>query len=207
MSDYETQYEEYKKDLLSKRWFISELHKMYRGSINAEKDYVAENGVLWKIGVLSGICGFCSAQFPIFDGEANIRSIIVKIILSIIVIACLGTAWYVSSKFQKRSAERIFYAFRYNQYIADKIKEEKDREARSLINDMINYNDALMWREENIPNMSEEDVKSLLLNHIKKAQTFDARSLSLYRYDRFISDIKYDYYFNAEIQKDIDKYI
>jgi hypothetical protein len=56
-------------------------------------------------------------------------------------------------------------------------------------------------------NMSEEDVKSLLLDHIKKAQTFDARFHSLNRYDRFISDLKNDYYFNAEIQKDIDKYI
>ena len=207
MSDYETQYEEYKKDLLSKRWFISKLHDMYNGSINAEKDFVAENGVLWKIGGLSGICGFCFALFSIFDGESSVKSIIIRIILSIIGIACLGTAWYVSLKFKKRSAERIFYAFRYNQYFADNIKEEKDREARSLINDMINYNDALMWRAENIPNMSEEDVKSLLLDHIKKAQTFDARFLSLDRYDRFISDIKNDYYINAEIQKDIDKYI
>ena len=76
-----------------------------------------------------------------------------------------------------------------------------------MINDMVNYNDALLWRAESIPNMSEEDVKSLLLNHIKRGKDFNERFRSLDRYDRFISDIKNDYYFNAEIQKDIDKYV
>ena len=207
MSDYKTQYEEYKKDLLNKRWFISKLHDLYRGSLNAEKDYIDRNSIFTKLGILSGAVGFCWAFCLSLDNTDKTALIVLRIVMGIIGVACFFISLYVCHKFKKDSGEINFYAFRYNQYFADHIKEEKDREARSLINDMVNYNDALLWRAESIPNMSEEDVKSLLLNHIKRGKDFNERFRSLDRYDRFISDIKNDYYFNAEIQKDIDKYI
>jgi hypothetical protein len=60
---------------------------------------------------------------------------------------------------------------------------------------------------KSISTMSEEETKSLLEFLTKEPDIYTTRYENLSRYDRFASDIKNDYYFNAEVQKNIDKYI
>lgn len=72
---------------------------------------------------------------------------------------------------------------------------------------MWEYSDSLMQRSDCISDMTKEELESLAFRHIKKMGDFQKRYEELDRYDRFIRDLKSDYYFNAEVQKDIDKYI
>ena len=202
MEDYESQYEEYKKSLLQNRWFIKTLHEKYRGSITAEEDHIDRNGVLWKIGVLGAVCGFCIAFTPIENGNW-----ILGIVLFLAIIGCVIWARHIGSKFKKDSGEINFYAFRYNQHFKDHTQEEKGKETDCLFRDILNHYDAIQWREDSIQDMSEEEVKSLFLWNIKKMGDFKQRYEDLSRYDYFAGSLKNDWYFNAEIQKDIDKYI
>ena len=101
----------------------------------------------------------------------------------------------------------IFYAFRYHKHFADQVQADKDKEAKDLVRDIEKHYDAIEWRADSIPNMSEEDVKSLFLWHIKEMGDFKQRYEDLSRYDDFAKSLKDDWYFNAEIQKNIDHYI
>lgn len=207
MDDYESQYEEYKNSLLQNHWFIKTLHEKYRNSITAEGDYIDRNSVLTKVGILSGACGICFGFYCYLDGSTNTSNIIARIVITIIGIACFLWALHIGKKFKKDSGEMNFYAFLYHRHFKDHVQEEKNKETARLLRDMLAHYDAIRWREEDIDAMSEEDVKSLLHNHIKKMGDYAERSRDLSKYDRFAESLKRDYYFNAEIQKDIDKYI
>jgi hypothetical protein len=202
MNDYEAKYEEYKKSILQNHYFIKTLHEKYRNSITTEGDYICQNGVLWKIGVLGAVCGFCIAFTPIENGNW-----ILGIVLFLAIIGSVIWARHIEAKFKKNSGETNFYAFRYHQHFKDHVQEEKDRETKKLLKDMLGHYDAIRWRADSIQTMSEEDVKSLFLNHITKLGDYEARYQEIENYDYFIGSLKNDYYFNAEIQKDIDKYI
>ena len=110
-------------------------------------------------------------------------------------------------KFKKDSGARKFYAFRYHQHFKDYIQADKDKETKDLERDVRSHYDSIKWRADSIQNMSEEDVKSLFINHIEKMRDYQKRYDDLSRYDYFAGSLKNDWYFNAEIQKDIDKYI
>jgi hypothetical protein len=202
MNDYDAKYEEYKQSLLQNRWLIKTLHEKYRSSLAGEKDYIDHNGVLWKIGLLGAVCGYCIAFTPIENGNW-----ILGIVLFLVIIGSVILAMRIGAKFKKDSGETNFYAFRYHQHFKDHVQGEKDKETKKLFADMLSHYDAIRWRADSIQTMSEEDVKSLLLNHIEKMGDYEAQYKELDKYDRFASDLKNDYYFNAEIQQNIDKYI
>lgn len=207
MEDYESQYEEYKQAILHNRRLRNELHENYQGSLRVEKDYIDENGVLWKTCILSGVCGLCLGLFWILEDISTARSIITRIVLAAIMIVCFYFAMRIGKKFKKDLGEMVFYAFRYHKYFKDHTKSDRDKESKELERDALNHYDAIRWREDSIQNMSEEEIKSLFLWHINKMGDFKQRYKDLSRYDRFAEELKNDYYFNAEIQKDIDKYI
>lgn len=202
MNDYKSQYEEYKKSLLQNHWFIKTLHEKYRGSITAEEDYIDRNGVLWKVGILGAVCGFCIAFTPIENG-----SWLLGVILFLVIMGSLIWVRHIGKKFKKDSGEINFYAFRYHQHFKDYVQEEKDKETDLLFRDIMKHYEAILWRADSIQTMSEEDVKSLLLHHIEKMGDYKTRYNNLSDYDCFAGSLKNDYWFNAEIQKDIDKYI
>lgn len=204
MGDYESKYEEYKKSLLQNHWFIKKLHEKYRGSITAEGDYIDRNGVLWKIGILAFVCGFCIA-FTLPAAEHGLWFL--GIVLFIAIMGSIIWARIIESKFKKDSGETNFYAFRYHQHFKEHIQKDKDEETKNLMRDVWKNCDSLMWRSDSIPNMSKEDLESLLFQHIKKMDDYQKQYKELDRYDSFSDDLKNDYYFNAEIQQDIDKYI
>ena len=204
MDDYESQYEEYKQDILQNRRLRNELHEKYQGSLRVEKDYVDENGVLWKIGLLGVVCGFC---FALIISLVDSGLWFFGTVSIITFLGSLGLAQHISSKFKKNLGEMIFYAFRYHQHFKDHIQEERDKEAYRLERDIFQHYDAIRWREDSIQTMSEEDAKSLLLYHIEKMGDFQKRYNELSRFDRFAGSLKNDWYFNVEIQKDIDKYL
>ena len=201
MENYETQYEEYKKSLLHETWFRSKLNDLYRGSLSVEKDYISENGVLWKIGLLGAICGYFIAFTPVENGNWMLGIFLVLGIFGSII-----WAWHIGNKFKNKSGERNFYSFQYHKYIKDRVQKDKDKEAYNLMRDIWEHYEAILWRVDSIQTMPEEDVKSLLLYHIKKMGDFKKRHTELDRFDGFASDLQYDWYFNTEIQKDIDKY-
>lgn len=207
MNDYDAKYEEYKKSLLQNHWFIKKLHEKYHDTIDAEGNYIDGNGVFSKVGILSGVCGVCFWFFGYLEDSTNTVSIIARIVITIVGIACFLWAMHIVSKFKEDSGKTNFYAFRYYQYFKDHVQEEKDKETKELLKDMLCHYDTIRWRADSIQAMSEEDVKSLFLNHIKKMGDYEARHQELENYDRFAEDLKNDYHFNAEIQRDIDKYI
>ena len=204
MDDYESKYKEYKQSILQNRWLIRKLHEKYQGSQVAEKDYIDENGVLWKIGLLGAVFGFCLAlTFALRKSGLWLLGAILFIAL----IGSLALAQYIGSKFKKNLGEVIFYAFQYHHHFEEHIQKDKDDETKNLMSDVWKYCDSLMWRSDSIPNMSKEDLESLLFQHIKKMADYQKRYQELNRYDRFADELKNDYHFNCEIQKDIDKYL
>lgn len=204
MEDYESKYEEYKRSLLQNRWLIKTLHEKYRGSITAEGDYIDRNGVLWKIGVLGAACGFCVAlTFALAESGLWLLGIV----LFLAIMGCVILARHIEAKFKRDSGEINFYAFRYNQHFNDHIQGEKDKETYKLVCDMRNHHESIKWRTDSIQNMSEKDIKDLFLYHIKKMDDFQKRYEEISNYDYFAGKLKNDYQFNAEVQKDIDKYI
>ena len=207
MGDYESKYEEYKKSLLQNHWFIKKLHEEYRGSLRVEKDFIDENGVLWKFGVLHQVCGACLVFFSSLYGRTDTFGIIVRIVIAIVGIACFLWALHIGNKFKRSLGEKIFYSFRYHQHFKDHVQKEKDKETDQLLRDMLNYMESVPRWAKSISTMSEEETKSLLEFLTKEPDIYTTRYENLSRYGRFASDIKNDYYFNAEIQKDIDKYI
>lgn len=206
MNDYETSYQEYKQSLLNDHWFIKTLHEKYRGSLRVEKDYIDENGVLWKIGVLSGVCGLCLSLFWLLEDRSDTRSIITRIVLFVIMLVFFIFAMHFGKKFKKHLGERIFYTFRYHQHFEDKVQEDKDSETKKLLEDMLKAYEYSRFRD-NSARLTKEDLENFLLRVIKDTDEFKQRYQELSKYDSFAGSLRNDYYFNAEVQKDIDKYV
>lgn len=207
MKDYGAKYEEYKQSILQNRWLRNELHEKYNGSLNVEKDYIDGNGVLCKVGVLHQVCGVCLVFFSSLDGRTDTFGIIARIVIAIVGIACFLWALHIGNKFKRNLGEKIFYSFQYHQHFKDHVQKEKREETYSLMRDMWKSYNSLLWRIDDFQTMTKEDLESLLFHHIKEMGDYEKRYEELEKYDRFTSDLKNDYYFNVEIQKDIDKYI
>ena len=206
MEDYESQYEEYKQSLLQNRRLRNELREKYRGSLRAEQDYIDANGVLWKVVVLSGVCGLCLSLFWILEDRSDTGSIITRIILSIIIVACGILGVRVSSKFKKDSGEINFYAFRYNQHFNDHIQEDRRREMYKFEQDL-SKTVHFMQRLANDPRNDLTEVVANFQCALRYVEELEKQYKDISSYDRFVETLKNDYWFNAEIQKDIDKYI
>ena len=202
MNDYDAKYEEYKKSLLQNHWFIKTLHEKYRGSITAEGDYIDSNGVLWKIGVLGAVCGFCIA---LTYALAESGLWFLGTVLFITIMGSVIWARHIEAKFKKDSGEINFYAFRYHQHFKDHVQEEKDKETKRLLDDMMRTYEYSRFRD-NIASLTKEDLEEFILRVIKDTDEFKQRYQELENYDYFARSLKNDYYFNVEIQKDIDKY-
>lgn len=203
MEDYEPQYEEYKKSLLQNHWFIKTLHEKYRGSITAEEDYIDRNGVLWKIGILGAVCGFCIAlTFALAESGLWFLGIV----LFITIIGSVIWARHIEAKFKKDSGEINFYAFRYPQHFKDHILEEKRREMYKFEQD-ISKTVAFMQRCADKPNINLKDATEEFRCALHYVKELEKQYKHISRYDYFAENIKNDWYFNTEIQKDIDKYI
>lgn len=202
MEDYKTQYEEYRQSLLQNRDFRNELHEYYEGSLRVEKDYVDQNGVLWKIGLLGAVCGYNISLMPIENGNW-----IFGIFTFLVIIGSLIWCQHIGNKFKKDSGARKFYAFQYEKHFEDPLQKEKERESYKLLCDMQNHYNSMKFRLENTEDMSKKEMKSLFVWHIDIMGEFNQRHKDLSKYDYFAGDLKNDYWFNAEIQKDIDKYI
>ena len=203
MDDYESQYEEYKKSLLQNHWLIKTLHEKYRGSITAEGDYIDRNGVLWKIGVLGAVCGFCIAlTFALAESGLWFLGIV----LFITIMGSVIWARHIEAKFKKDSGEINFYAFRYHQHFKDHILEEKRREMYEFEQDL-SKTVCFIQRCANNPSNNPSEVIEAFRCASRYAEELEKEYKHISRYDYFAGSITNDYYFNAEIQKDIDKYI
>lgn len=201
-NDFENQYEEYKKSILQNWWLIKTLREKYRGSITAEGDYIDRNGVLWKIGALSAVCGFCIALTFALE---NSGLWVLGIVLFIAIIGSVIWARTIEEKFKKDSGEVIFYTFRYHQHFKDFIQDEKDKETKKLLDDMLRTYEYSRFRD-NIDSLTTEDLEEFIARVIRDTDKFKKRYQELSKYECLAGRLKDDYYFNAEIQKDIDKY-
>ena len=204
MNDYDVKYEEYKKSLFQNHWFIKTLHEKYHGSITAEEEYIDRNGVLWKVGILGAVCGFCIAFTPIENGNW-----VLGIVLFLAMIGSLIWARHIGKKFKKDLGEMIFYAFRYHKHFTDKIQEDKNEKMKGLMEDLFKTISTIQYRAKVSKSRPEVDMDEViaLLQFIENMENYKQRYEDISKYDWFAGSLKNDYYFNAEIQKDIDKYI
>ena len=202
MEEYESQYKEYKNSILQNRWVIETLRDKYRGSLNIEKDYINENGVLWKTGLLGAVCGYLIAFIPIENGNW-----ILGIILFGGIMGSLIWARHIGAKFKKNLGETIFYAFRYHNHFKDRIQEDRDQEAKILMQDILKKFSSIRYRAKASMNNSNLDIEEAiaLMRFIEGMDDFEKRYLDLSRYDGYVRSLKNDYDFNAEVQKRIEQ--
>lgn len=204
MGDYESQYEAYKNTLLRETYFRRNLTDLYNGSLTVEKDYIDTNGVIWKISLLSAICGFCFALFWLLEDISDARIIITRIVLAVIMILCAIFARRIETKFKKGSAEIKFYAFLYDKYFKDRIEEDKRREMYQFEKDL----SSIVVFMQRCTNKHSDDL-SVVLEEFQCAFQYvgdlEKQYKYISRYDSFFKSLKDDYYFNTEIQKNIDK--
>lgn len=199
MADYESKYEAYKNTLLHETWFRRKLNDLYRGSIRVEIDYIDENGVLWKVGVLGAACGFCIAFFPLESGNW-----VLGITLFLGIIGCLALARHIGSRFKKKSGERKFYAFWYDKYFEDRVNEDRRREMYQFeqeISKAVGFMQYCVDKPGDDPSEVVEDFRRAL-HYVEELQK---RYKEISEYNFFPGSLKNDYSFNAEMQKDLDK--
>lgn len=201
MEDYKSQYEEYKKSILQNRWFIDNLRDKYRGSLTAEKDYIDENGVLWKTGLLGAVCGYLIAFTPVKNGNW-----ILGITLFLGIMGSLIWARHIGTKFKTNLGEMIFYAFRYHKHFEDRIQEDKDQQTKLLMEDILKKLSTIRYRAKVSMNNSKLDIEEAiaLMRFIEGMDDFEKRYQDLSRYDGYARNLKNDYEFNAEVQKRIE---
>ena len=201
MENYEDKYEEYKNNLLQNRGLRNELHEKYQGSLRVEKDYLDENGVLWKTGILGAVCGFCIAFTPIKNGNWFLG-----IILFLAIMGSIILARHIGKKFKKASAERTFYAFRYHKHFEDHVNEERRRAMWELEQEFSKTVGFMQLCANNTSNDPHEELEKFryALHYVEE---LEKKYKDISNYDYFVGKLKTDYQFNAEIQKDIDKYI
>ena len=199
MADYKSKYEAYKNTLLGETWFRRELNDLYRGSIRVEKDYIDENGVLWKVGLLGAVCGFCIAFLPIENGNWALG-----IALFICIMGSLSLARHIGSRFKKKSGERKFYAFWYDKYFEDRVNEDRRREMYQFeqeISKVVGFMQYCIDKPDNDHSEVIEDFRRAL----HYVEELEKRYKEVLEYDSFPGWLKNDYQFNAEMQKDLDK--
>jgi hypothetical protein len=201
LEDYESQYEEYKNKLLNEKWFRNKLTDLYRGSINAEEDYIGQNGVLCKVGLLGAVCGFLIAFTPVENGNW-----ILGIFLFLGIIGSFVWAIHIGKKFAIKSGEVNFYSFEYDKYFKEHILEEKRIEMYEFEQDLSKIADYMQWYVDN-PNNEPSEVMDKFCFASRRIGELKKKYQNISRYDSFARSLKNDYWFNAEIQENIDKYI
>ena len=206
MEDYESQYEEYKNTLLHNRYFRGKLNDQYRGSLSAEKDYIDTNGILWKTSALAGACASCFVFLSLLEDRTDTTSIIIRIVLVAIMIVCCILGVRVAAKFKKDLGELIFYSFRYHKYFQERIQEDKRREMERFDVEL-HKTVSFMQRCANDPRDDLTEVVAEFRCALQYVEELEKQYKHISNYDRFAGSLKNDYCFNAEIQKDIDKYI
>ena len=172
MDDYDACYEEYKNRLLRSSSFSQKLREKHKNTIYNEAAFIDTNGVLTKIGLLSFVCG----AILVFTWVININ-IVIRLVLTALAVGCCFLVLHIGSEFKAISGRSNFRRFVYDQHIADRVKEDKDIEARNI-------------------------VRSFLSGEISKEE-FKNRYDELSKYDRFAKDLINDYEFNTLIQKRI----
>lgn len=200
MEEYESSYEEYKKSILQNRWFIDKLRDKYRGSLTAAKDYIDENGVLWKTGLLGAVCGFLIAFTPIEN-----ENWILGIVLFMGVMGSLIWARHIDVKFKKDLGEKIFYAFRYHKHFKDRVQEDRTHEAERLNIELSKHIDFLRFCVDTMTDKKRDDVEDNFKHALQLFEDIEAQYRRLEGYDRFAQSLKNDYEFNAEVKKRIDQ--
>lgn len=131
MSDYESSYEEYKQALLRSVHFRDKLREKYANTLYAERNYIDNNGVLAKIGILSAAFG----SFIIMcwlDIHFAIR-----IVAAVIATVCFFAALHIGKQFKEDSGKSSFHSFQYGKCIEDRVQADKEAEARCLVRDML----------------------------------------------------------------------
>jgi hypothetical protein len=202
MEDYDSQYEGYKNTLLHERWLRNKLTDLYRGSLNVEKDYIDENGALWKVGLLGAACGFLIAFTPVENGNW-----VLGISLFLGIVGSIIWARHIGEKFKKKSGERKFYAFEYDKYFEDRINEDRRREMSEFDQDLSKIADYMRWCVNDKASGDPTEVMEQFRHSLRRVEELEKRYKDILEFDRFPGSLKNDYYFNAEIQKDIDKYV
>lgn len=206
MNDYETQYEEYKKSILHDRWLKKTLNEKYCESIAAEVNYIDQNNVLFKIGALGTVGGFCVA-LAFISLSRGLWFLGIVLLIAIIGIWILATN--IAGEFKKSSGAMNFYAFIYHKHFKDHIQKDKSRLTKDLMEDLFKNLSTIRYRAKVCKSESEIDMDEVmaLLKFIENMDDYQAKYDDLSKYDRFAKSIKNDYSFNLEIQKDIGKYI
>ena len=170
MGDYETQYEEYKMTILRSSYFAQKLREKRNNIMYAERDFIDKNGALEKIGGLSAAFGFCLSVCWMPDVWIWIR-----IILAVIGIVCFFIALRVGSEFKDASGRSNFRAFVYDSHIEERVQNDKDTEAKKI-------------------------VQRFLSREIDREE-FKKQYENLSRFDRFAENLKSDYSFMEAISK------
>lgn len=199
MNNYESKYEEYKNTLLSETWFRKGLQDLYKGSIRVEKDYIDENGVLWKVGLLSAVCGFLIAFTPIESGNW-----VLGIFLFLGIMGSLIWARHIGEKFKKDSGELKFYVYRYNKYLDERIQEDKCRKVREF-EECLSKTVAFMQRCANNPSNDPSEIIAEFQQSLRFTEDLEKQFKEFAEYDYYAIWLTNDYHFNAEMQKDIGK--
>lgn len=208
MEDFDVEYEKYKKSLLKSSYFTDNLKKKYTNTLIAEKNYIDRNGVLWKLALLSGVCGICLSLYGSFRDAKGIPALIVVIILAAIGITAFSFALRICEGFKENAGKANFYTFHYNRYIHDHVAREKQSETDALIQDMLSTIDDLQWRTAHIGKGNQLDIDELkdVLQHLKKKSAeFHDRCDHVKRYDSISSKLQDDYHFSKTICEFIEQ--
>lgn len=200
MEDHETQYEEYKNTLLHDKWFRKTLNETYRNSLYTESDYIDRNGVLGKVGILSAVCGYLISFLPVENGIW-----ILGTISFLVIMGCVILIIHITKKFKKDFGEINFYAFRYHKHIESRIQEDKKQEMRRFEEDL-SKTVAFMQHCTNNTNNDPLEAAKEFRRAFNYVEELEKQYKHIARYDGFARKLKDDWYFNAEIQKDIEKY-
>lgn len=206
MEDYESLYDEYKRSLLQSHFFIEKMKEGHKNALMNEAEYIDRNGVLSKIAILSGICGFCFSAFLFLEDKVNTASIIIRIVLVFSGILCAFRALFISQDYKKSSGNSNFHSFIYDRFIENRVHYDKDFEAKNLMEDMLEKIDLIQWRAELLEegSISEaEQLQSNLLYVINKSNDFQKRFDRISMYDSFAQDLQDDFYFSKAIHESL----
>ena len=205
MKDYESQYEEYKQTLLQNQRFIDNLRDKYRGTLTAEKDFVDENGVLGKVGILSGICGICLALFLLLQDTSGTASIIWRIVLFIIGTGSALWAVRIQAKFKKTLGRMVFYSFRYHKHFEDHIQEDKQWETVTFKEDLSRHIEFLQHCIHTMKDKHPEESEKDFMKALGLFEDLESKYEHIEKCNRYTNSLKNDYPFYTEIQKRIEQ--
>ena len=207
MSDYEKKYNAYKESLLKDHIFMDRFANIYAGAISAEKDYIDRNGILSKIVVLSAISGFCIAVYSPHDSKI----ISILSFIPIVMLCIFGFLIYrISANYIKKSGEKIFYSFRVDRHIQEKVLADQQRELDLLMKDINQRLFTIKYYAEKIQvgssasTVGDEDLAQLLY-WINSMDNYDDRYRLISYLGSFIKDLAEDYRFNEAIYEQIHK--